>query len=619
MTAEPMAPGAPAVILYREVNRDDRNLNSAHETSYYRIKIFTEEGRKWANVAIPYAKGIDDVKNIHARTIRPDGSVVEFDGNTFDKSILKARGFRIEAKTFVLPSVEPGCIIEYSYELAGRLGTSSHWILSEDLFTKSAKFHLKPYGSSGGFVLTLRKSWHLPPGTSPPVTAPDRSVSLQANNIPAFQIEDFMPPADELKFHVDFIYEMIRPENDPELYWKQVGETRQRQLENFIEKRKAVEQALSGTISPNDSPETKLRKIYARVHQIRNTSYELHKTEQERKREKEKADENVEEVLKRGYGSAWQIDWLFLAMARAAGFDAYGCWVASRAEYFFSPGTMQAARLNEPAVLIKLNGQDLFFNPGSPFAPYGMLNWSETGTAAWRMENGGGGWLNTPVPKSSESRLQHVAKLQLAEDGALQGTVTVTYTGLEAVHDREHARNQDDVDRKSFLDDQMKQQIPATAEIDLKRQPDWSDPEAQFVAEYNVSIPAWASNAGKRMLIPAAVFTGIEKHLFEHANRIHDVYVDYPHEKDDDVTIALPQGWEADKVPAPISKDGKVLVYSRNVENGKTTLHLTRRLTWNFLLLDLKYYPALQNFFQDVRTGDDQQIVLQPVAQSAAK
>ncbi|HZC22784.1 MAG TPA: hypothetical protein VE866_05545, partial [Candidatus Binatia bacterium] len=197
--------------------------------------------------------------------------------------------------------------------------------------------------------------------------------------------------------------------------------------------------------------------------------------------------------------------------------------------------------------------------------------------------------------------------------------VTVTYTGLEAVHDREHARNQDDVDRKSFLDDQMKQQIPATAEIDLKKQPDWSDPEAQFVAEYKVSIPAWASNAGKRMLIPAAVFTGIEKHLFEHANRIHDVYVDYPHEKDDDVTIVLPQGWEADKVPAPVSKDGKLMVYSLNVENDKTTLHLTRRLTWNFLLIDAKYYPALQNFFQDVRTGDDQQIVLQPVPQAAAK
>jgi len=617
MTSEPQAPGAPAIILYREVDRDDRDLGSARENSYYRIKIFTEEGRKWANVEIPFAKGVDNVKNIHARTIKPDGSVVEFDGKTFDKSILKARGFRIEAKTFTLPAVEPGCIIEYSYELEGRLGFSSRWTLSEELFTKSANFHLKPFGGGSHLTVSLRKSWHLPPGVLPPVTEADSSVSLEADNIPAFQIEDFMPPADELKFHVDFIYELAKAENDPDVYWKHVGEVRARQLENFVGKAKGVDQAVAETTSSNDTPEANLRKIYARVHQIRNTAYELHKTTQEQKRENEKPDENVEDVLKRGYGNTWQIDWLFLSMVRTAGFDAYGCWVSSRAKYFFSPRTMQAEHLNEPAVLVKLDGQDLFFNPGSPFAPYGMLNWSETGTAAWRLEKDGGGWLDTPLPKSSESRLEHVAKLRLTEDGNLEGTVQVTYTGLEAVHDRERARNEDDVARKTFLDDQIKRQIPVPAEVELKKQPDWSDPEAPFVAEYKVSIPGWASSAGKRTLIPAGVFTGIEKHLFEHADRVHNVYIEYPYEKDDDVTIALPQLWEVGNVPAPVNKEGKVIGYSLNVENNKTALHLTRKLHWDFLMLDVKYYPALRNFFQDVRTGDEQQILLQPAAASA--
>src|SRR5579871_6449482 len=44
MTAEPKAPGAPAIVLFREVDRDDRGL-TAHEDVYYRIKILTEEGR----------------------------------------------------------------------------------------------------------------------------------------------------------------------------------------------------------------------------------------------------------------------------------------------------------------------------------------------------------------------------------------------------------------------------------------------------------------------------------------------------------------------------------------------------------------------------------------------
>src|ERR1700686_4227045 len=56
LTSEPQAPGAPAIILYRQVDRDDNGYTS-HEDDFLRIKILTEEGRKYANVEIPYLKG----------------------------------------------------------------------------------------------------------------------------------------------------------------------------------------------------------------------------------------------------------------------------------------------------------------------------------------------------------------------------------------------------------------------------------------------------------------------------------------------------------------------------------------------------------------------------------
>jgi len=83
-----------------------------------------------------------------------------------------------------------------------------------------------------------------------------------------------------------------------------------------------MEQAVQQTVGAGDSPETRLQKIYARVQQLRNTSYEKEKTEQEQKRDKEKEVTNVEEVWKRGYGTGRQITWLFLGMARAAGLEA---------------------------------------------------------------------------------------------------------------------------------------------------------------------------------------------------------------------------------------------------------------------------------------------------------
>lgn len=90
MTSLPEAPGAPAVVLYRQVDRDD-NAKSGNEQNYVRIKILTEEGRKYADVEIPYFHDQGNIIAIRARTVRPDGSIVSFDGKAYDKTIVKAR------------------------------------------------------------------------------------------------------------------------------------------------------------------------------------------------------------------------------------------------------------------------------------------------------------------------------------------------------------------------------------------------------------------------------------------------------------------------------------------------------------------------------------------------
>ena len=132
------------------------------------------------------------------------------------------------------------------------------------------------------------------------------------------------------------------------------------------------------------------------------------------------------------------------------------------------------------------------------------------------------------------------------------------------------------------------------------------------MAEFDLKIPGWASNAGKRVLLPAAIFTAGEKGVFEHANRVQPVYFDYPYQKADDVTIELPAGWQVSSVPPPQDLNGKVMVYNAKVEQSPGSLRLTRKLMIDVVLVDQKYYPALRNFFQAVRTSDGVQIVVQP-------
>ena len=618
MTSEPKAPGAPAIILFREVDRDDRG-QTAHEDNYVRIKILTEEGRKYADVEIPFFKENGTIVNLHARTIRTDGTIANFEGKAYDKMIVKARGLKYMAKTFTLPDVQVGGIIEYYYtiDLPEYVALASHWVLSDELFTKNAKFSLNRY-TSDSYPISLRWTWNwLPTGTAQPAEAANHVINLQASDIPAFQTEDYMPPENELKSRVDFIYSDESFESDPAKYWKKLGKKLNDRLESFVGKRKAMEEAVAGIISPNDPPELKLQKIYARVQQIRNTDFEVEKTEQEQKRSKEKSPDNVEEVWKKQYAEGYQVTWLFLALARAAGFDASGMWVPDRRNFFFDPRTMDGRRLDANVVVVKLNGKDAFFDPGAAFTPFGMLPWDETAVNGLKLDKDGGAWLQTTLPASSESEIQRKANLKLSDTGELEGKLVVTYTGLESSQRRVEERMADDADRKKFLEDEVKEAIPIACDVELTNQPDWKNSSTPLVAEYALKVTGWVSAAGRRALLPVGLFSAPEKHLFDHTDRVHPIYFTFPFERNDDISIDLPLGWQISTVPQSQKVDAKAVIYTLDAANDKGTLHLNRILNVDILLLPTQSYGNLRKVFQVVRTDDEQQVMLQPGATTA--
>jgi hypothetical protein len=615
MTSVAEAPGAPAVILYRQVDRDD-SARTGNQYNYVRIKILADAGRKYGDVEIPFFREQGTIHGLKARTIRPDGTIANFAGKAFDKTIVKAKGLKYLAKTFTLPDVQVGSIIEYhyTYDLQEGVIFDSHWILSDELFTKHAKFSLKAYPE---FV--LRWSWPagLPAGTPAPKDE-HGVIRMEAQNVPAFQIEDYMPPENELKMRVDFTYSEHDVEKEPEKFWKNEGKKLNGRVESFIGKRKALEQVVAQAVSASDTPEEKLRKLYARAQQVRNTSFEMEKTEREQKREKEKQVNNVEDLLKQGYGNARQINWLFVGLARAAGLQANSVYISSRRQYFFNPAMMNVSQLNADVVAVKLDGKDIYCDPGSKFAPFGLMPWEETFVKGLRVDKDGGAWVDTSLPQSSQSKIERKADLKLnEEDGSLSGKLTVTFSGLEALWRRNDWRDEDETARKKFLEDQVREYIPVGIDVELTNKPEWNVASPTLVAVYDLKVPGWAAAAGRRALLPFGLFSATEKQLFEHTNRVHAVYFQYPFEKDDEVTIQLPLGWQVSSVPKDLNQDAKAAVYVRKVQDDKGTLHLTRVLRSDLLMVDAKYYPALRAFFQKVRTGDEEQIIVQPMATRA--
>jgi len=115
-------------------------------------------------------------------------------------------------------------------------------------------------------------------------------------------------------------------------------------VEDFVNKKKAMEQAVAQTVASGDTADVKLQKIYARVQQIRNTGYEREKTEQELKRESRRKQTASKKSGSWAYADGREITWLFLGHGKSGGIRSIASTVLSRNATFSTTVGYESAR-----------------------------------------------------------------------------------------------------------------------------------------------------------------------------------------------------------------------------------------------------------------------------------
>jgi len=603
MKESALSPGAHAVMLFRQVETDDVNSVEYH---YYRIKVLTETGKKYADVELPYFKGFTKVGGIKARTVRPDGSELKFNGQVFDKVLVKARGVKVQAKTFTLPEVQVGSILEYRFDIRWpehQLNSPS-WEVQHELPTHRVNLVFKPWPQ-------LQVSWtYKLPGNAAPNKEKKGRIELVLDGIPGFRTEEYMPPEKALMYRVDFFYFRQNPESVDE-YWKDMGKSWHGIVEDFIGKRKGIQQAVTQLVAAADSPEAKLFKIYERVQQVRNLSYERSKSEKEEKREKLKDNNHVDDVLKNGYGYRNQINRLFVALARAAGFDAWTVLVAERDVQFFEKELLSWRQLDGEVAAVRVGQEEKYFDPGTPGCPFGMLAWLRSAASGIRPHKDGAIFVTTPQPVSLQAVVERKGTLRLDETGTLEGKVSIRFHGLEGLTRRLSAMENDDTGRRKELEDEIKAWLPTGATIKLGDVSGWESFEQPLQAEVDIKIPEFAVAAGRRNLLTLTVFQANETHPFRFANRIYPVYLRNPYREIDDLTFEIPSNFRVESVPQHRQTSLPYISYQVQRSNGAEGLRLQRTLTVEGYFFPVEHYPHLRTFFSQVRAGDEEQVVLQ--------
>ncbi len=630
-------PGAPAVILNREeITRDDLHVMQHYE----RIKVLTEKGKEYANVELRFASSHGDgsysgddknITDIAGRTVHPDGTIVPFTGKPYLKTFEKNSEYSYQARVFTLPDVEVGSIIEYRYatRIADNIYEAPDWFIQDRVFTRNAHFVWYPttreLSSDDGTISAI--SWFpiLPAGVSVKRTespssshtgnGPQQTYEVLAKDVAPEPNEENMPPMANFTYRVLFYY---TPYRTPQEFWKARGKAWSKRFDSFAGPDDHLRTATQTVTAGASTSDAKLQNIYAKVMSLENTDYTRSRGKSEDKAEGLGKLTNASDLLQRGRGDSNQMVELFVGMARAAGFKAYGMLVPDREHRLFTPGWLYFGQFDNMIAIVNVDGKDQYFDPGSRYCPYGQLGWQGTFVQGLRQTESGTDFSQTPGPSYGANKTMRIGDLTANAEGELKGTVTVTYTGEAALAWRQRALRGDEESLRHGLRTSMESMLPKTMEVKVETIEGVAEYDKPLVVKYNVHGTA-GTKTSKRWILPADVFVAEESGRFPHEKRETPIYFHYPQAILDAVRIKYPATMSVEASPAdakvPFQNLGS---YTLSAKSATNSITVQRSMLFNTVIVPQKDYGDLRTFYSQLESKDKDNIVLKAEAAPAA-
>jgi hypothetical protein len=614
---------ADAEAIFWEVRVDDAESDLIF-TNYLRIKIFTERGRESQSKIdiVPFRLNAR-IKDVSGRTIKADGTIIELKKeDVFEKTIARAGDLKLRAKTFAMPSVEPGAIIEYRWRevYPGSSANRVRLYFQRDIPIQAVTYYLKPASNLIGVDALRYQPFHM----EMPKFDKEKNgfYSTTVTNVPAYHAEPRMPPEDEVRKWM-LLYYTTRQSVEPQKFWKDYGRRLYDVFKSDIKVNDDVRKKSAEIVGDAATPEQKLERLYEFCRtKIKNLDDDaLNLPFEVRVKLK---DESPADTLKKMEGRSNDIGGLFAALAIAAGFEARPAIMADRSDIFFDPGFADSYFMSMVVIAVKVNDAWRFFDPSEMYMPFGMLAWQSESQDAIITDPKDPNFFRTPLSAPDKSLEKRTAKLTLDSEGTLEGEVRIEYTGHLGSDKKEYNDDDSPAQREETLRSMIKAKM-STAEVSDVKVENVADPNAPFVYAYRVRVPGYAQRTGKRLFLQPAFFQRGANPLFPTSQRHNNVYFHYPWSEQDNVTIDLPAGYTLDNADAPhgldagatskydvkisVTKDGRTLIYNRKFFFGNQN---------GGLLFPVASYGQLKTLFDELHKRDNHTITLKQAATTAA-
>jgi transglutaminase-like putative cysteine protease len=607
-------PGADAeALFFRTWITDTYRADFYQEVEHYnRIKLFTAAGtQKYGKIDIDVPVEGASIRDIQARTIQPDGTILTLDKKAVvSETIAKLRGIKLRRFSFAPPGLKPGCILEYRWrEARTDFQFSLELPFQTEIPAREITYYTRPLSLDAPGWYVRQMEFHL----GSVLTGKDGDYEM--NRVlyqRAYQKEPFSPPPLQQSPWI-LQYYTNEALTSPEIYWPHLGRTEWEWFEDYTkpdkEAKSLAKQIAAGATNDAERLGRVARWIQRDFRVVRSSDPDSLRAAGL------KPVKSTRDALRQRGGSSFDADLAFATLLRALGVDTRFLRVPSRRLFFFDRNMMAKGFIRSYQIAARLEGRWRTFDPADPYLPWDMVPWDEEGMDALLCDRDSSRFIVTSFTEPERSMKLRTGSFTLAEDGTVEGDLSTEYSGHL---NREYRVAFDGVAASERSSTLIEQEGWSTAGMDVSNVEllNGSDLHDPLRIRCHLRLPGHGTATAKRIIFEPALLASRAGAFFTAGTRRHPVYFPYPWTERDSIRIRLPEGWRIEsgepprRLDAPgvaayqvknsASTDAREVIHERSLRMGEG----------GTILFPVSAYAPVKQFFDLIHDHDKAAVTL---------
>ncbi|MGA9649718.1 MULTISPECIES: transglutaminase domain-containing protein [Pedobacter] len=585
---------------------------------HVKIKLYSKEGFKKANVVIPIYK--DGTREEFLNTIK--ASTFNFENGRFVETEMDKKAIFTEIKSrywastkFTLPNIKEGSIIEYSYRLESpNLFNFKTWEFQSDI-PKVYSEYLAYIPAVYNYNVSLRGFYKLSNNKSEiareclrvnGVPIDCSKIWYVMKDVPAFVEENYMTAASNFKSAIYFeLSDWQMPDGRRQIYsktWKDVDYelTSEKTLGSQMRRKDLFKETIPTITKSATDDLSKAKAVYEYIKkQIKWNNYYGTRSE-----------DNIKKALDMRSGNVADINLSLIAALSAANLDTEAVILSTRDNGTVNKLYPIITDFNYLVAKVNIGDKSYLLDATDPLLPFGLL--------PLRCVNDQGRVINlkkasywidlTAFQKSTSS---YIMDAKLNADGKITGTITIHNTGYEALNKRKEIKKYNSIDEYvEKLDERLpKLQILKHNIINI------DSVEKTLTEIYQIDFSPMGSLGNDELNFSPFFINPIVKNPFNLNERTYPVDLGAASEERIIISIALPGKFDVKEKPKDLAialpNSGGRYLLKTNIDDNLVTF--SQILQLNKAIYQAEEYPYLKEFYSKIIQNQKSDLLLKKV------